>query len=282
MGIRDLLKAAVKKEPERLEREIQEIIAEGEAAGIIDHYSGQMIRNILEFRETVVREIMKPRTEIVALPVEATIHEILELMSNHGYTRMPVYRETLDNIVGILNVKDLFKMWSQEVGSDEILTILRKPYYVPETKNINSLFHELKAERRQMAIIIDEYGGTAGLVTIEDLIEEIVGEIVGEHEPEERKIVEMTDGTFLVDGRAEIEEVEACFGVEIPKGKYETLGGFILHLIRKIPASGEKVSYGCLEMAVESADEKRIKKVRVRRTAEKEKSEEAARPEIST
>jgi len=104
-----------------------------------------------------------------------------------------------------------------------------------------------------MAIIIDEYGGTAGLVTIEDLIEEIVGEIVGEHEPEERKIVEMTDGTFLVDGRAEIEEVEACFGVEIPKGKYETLGGFILHLIRKIPASGEKVSYGCLEMAVESA-----------------------------
>jgi magnesium and cobalt transporter len=282
VGIRDLLKAAVKKEPERLEREIQEIIAEGEAAGIIDHYSGQMIRNILEFRETVVREIMKPRTEIVALPVEATIHEILELMSNHGYTRMPVYRETLDNIVGILNVKDLFKMWSQEVGSDEILTILRKPYYVPETKNINSLFHELKAERRQMAIIIDEYGGTAGLVTIEDLIEEIVGEIVGEHEPEERKIVEMTDGTFLVDGRAEIEEVEACFGVEIPKGKYETLGGFILHLIRKIPASGEKGSYGCLEMAVESADEKRIKKVRVRRTAEKEKSEEAARPEIST
>ncbi len=264
MSIKDLLRPAREKDAERLEREIQNILGRGEDEGVIDHYSGQMIRNILQFRSTVVREVMIPRTEMVAIESDAGIEEILGLVEKHGYTRMPVYRGTVDNIIGILNVKDLLKLWSKDIREEDIVAGLGKPYYIPETKNVNLLLHELKTERHHMAIVIDEYGGTAGLVTLEDLIEEIVGEIKDAYGSEEKKIMELADGSFLVDGRTEIEEIEKFFQVDIPEGKFETLGGFILFLLRKIPAAGEKIDHGGLEMIIESADERSIKKVRVR------------------
>jgi CBS domain containing-hemolysin-like protein len=276
MGIKDLLTR--EKDPEHLEREIQEIITEGEEKGIIDPSSGRMIRNILEFRSTVVREIMIPRTEIVSIQQDASIQEILDLIVEHSYTRMPVYSGTIDNIIGILNVKDLFRMWSTDVTQSDTAAILRKPYYIPETKNVNLLLHEFKYGRHHMAIVIDEYGGTSGLVTIEDLIEEIVGEIPDEYDTAKKEIVEMPGGWYQADGRTEIETIAEYFGLEMPEGKFETLGGFILHLIRKIPASGEKVYYGNFEMIIESADERTIKKVRLRRIDDKGKGMEADNP----
>ena len=249
----------------RLEEEIQSILDAGEEKGLIDQQSGEMIQSILEFRDTLVREVMIPRTEMIAIRSDATIDEILELTIKFGHTRMPVYAENVDNIVGILNVKDLLKFWSKHVTETDILSSLRKPYYIPETKNTHHLLHELKQKKYHMAIVIDEYGGTSGLVTLEDLIEEIVGEIHDEHDAKKGSIVELIDGYTLIDGRVEIETIEDYLGVKFQEGKFETLGGFILNLLRKIPVTGEVIHVDNLEMIIESADERSVKKVKLKR-----------------
>lgn len=249
----------------RLEEEIQSIIDAGEEKGLIDQQSGEMIQSILEFRDTVVREVMIPRTEMIAIRNDANIEEILELTIKYGHTRMPVYADNVDNILGILNVKDLLKFWSKPITETEILTILRKPYYIPETKNTHHLLHELKEKKYHMAIVIDEYGGTSGLVTLEDLIEEIVGEIPDEHDAKKGSIVELSDGYTLIDGRVEIEVIENYLGVKFQEGKFETLGGFILNLLRRIPVTGEVIHVDNLEMIIEAADERSVKKVKLKR-----------------
>ncbi|MBN2256050.1 MAG: HlyC/CorC family transporter [Deltaproteobacteria bacterium] len=226
-----------------------------------------MIQSVLDLRQKVVREVIIPRTEIIALTIDAPIEEVIDLIQKYGHTRMPVYDGSIDNIVGILNVKDLLQFWSKSTEDLPIKSILRKAYYIPETKNIHLLLHELKERKSHMAIVIDEYGGTTGLVTLEDLIEEIVGEIHDEHDVEENAFTAMPDGTVLVDSRVEIEEFEEYFGVTIPEGKFETLGGYIFHLIKKIPAPGETITDDYFEMTIESADERSIKKVRITRIA---------------
>lgn len=261
MWIKDLFK---RKNRSHLEREIQSVIDSGD----MDQRSGEMIQGILDLRDTLVREVMISRTEMIAISSDATIDEILDLIIKHGHTRMPVYSDSVDNIVGVLSVKDLLKFWSRPVSQSDILSILRKPYYIPETKNIRLLLHELQQRKQHMAIVIDEYGGTSGLVTLEDLIEEIVGEIYDEHEVEEKEMVELPDGYVLVDARAEIEEIKEYFGMNIPEGKFETLGGLILYLIEKVPTAGEVIFHDGFEMVIESADERRIKKVKIKRAGE--------------
>jgi CBS domain containing-hemolysin-like protein len=250
-----------------LEKEIQSIIDAGAEDGLIDPQSGEMIQSILEFRDTVVREVMIPRTEMVAIPSDAPVEEIIDLITRYGHTRIPVYSGSIDNIVGILNVKDLLKFWSKPIARGDILSILRKPYYIPETKNTHLLLHELKQRKHHLAVVIDEYGGTSGLVTLEDLIEEIVGEIHDEHDTQDGDIAELPDGYILVDGRTDIEKIEDHFGVTFPEGKYETLGGMILHAIGKIPVTGETIKIEQFEMIIESADERSIKKVKMKRLA---------------
>ncbi len=212
----------------------------------------------------MVREVMVPRTEIIAISGDSRIEDILNLILTNGHTRMPVYEENVDNIVGILNVKDLIRFWSKDMGDKDITGILREAYFIPETKSTNLLLHELKEKKSHMAIVIDEYGGTSGLVTLEDLVEEIVGEIFDEHDKEEDVFVELPEGDVLVDSRVEIEEFEEYFGINVPEGQFETLGGFIFHIIKKIPVTGEKVRYNDLEMVIESADERSIKRVRIK------------------
>jgi len=258
------------RDASRLEEEIQAIIDAGEEDGLIDPQSGEMIQSILEFKDTVVREVMIPRTEIVAVSAGATIEEIARIISIYGHTRMPVYRGDIDHIIGVVNVKDLLKFWSREVTEKDFLSILRKPYYIPETKNISQLLHELKQKKYHLAVVIDEYGGTAGLVTLEDLMEEIIGEIHDEHDTQEAGIVEETDGYTLVDGRVEIEELEEYFGVTFDEGKYETLGGLILNTVKRIPATGETIIVDNFEMTIVAADERRIKKVRIRKIREED------------
>jgi CBS domain containing-hemolysin-like protein len=227
-----------------------------------------MIQSILEFRETIVREVMIPRTEIVAIRSDFPIEEITRTVAEHGHTRIPVYQDSIDNIIGILNVKDLLKYWSRRITEAELISLLRKPYYIPETKNIHLLLSELKYRKYHMAIVIDEYGGTSGLVTLEDLLEEIVGEIQDEHDIAEQPITPLPDGSVLVDSRIEIEKIEEYFDIRIPEGKFETLAGFILHLIKRIPSAGEAVSYENLEMTIDSADDRSIKKVKIRKKTE--------------
>jgi len=258
------------RDASRLEEEIQAIIDAGEEDGLIDPQSGEMIQSILEFKDTVVREVMIPRTEIVAVSAGATIEEIARIISIYGHTRMPVYRGDIDHIIGMVNVKDLLKFWSREVTEKDFLSILRKPYYIPETKNISQLLHELKQKKYHLAVVIDEYGGTAGLVTLEDLMEEIIGEIHDEHDTQEAGIVEEPDGYTLVDGRVEIEELEEHFGVTFDEGKYETLGGLILNTVKRIPATGETIIVDNFEMTIVAADERRIKKVRIRKIREED------------
>ncbi|NQU04282.1 MAG: HlyC/CorC family transporter [Syntrophaceae bacterium] len=223
-----------------------------------------MIKSVLEMRGAMVREVMVPRTEIIAISGDSRIEDILNLILINGHTRMPVYEENVDNIVGILNVKDLIRFWSKDMGDKDITGILREAYFIPETKSTNLLLHELKEKKSHMAIVIDEYGGTSGLVTLEDLVEEIVGEIFDEHDKEEDVFVELPEGDVLVDSRVEIEEFEEYFGINVPEGQFKTLGGFIFHIIKKIPVTGEKVRYNDLEMVIESADERSIKRVRIK------------------
>lgn len=248
-----------------LEEEIQSIIDVGEEKGLIDQQSGDMIQGVLDFRQMVAREVMIPRTEIVAISSNSKIDDILDLILKHGHTRMPVYSENVDNIIGILNVKDLLRFWSKPIGEEDIVSTLRKAYYIPETKNIHLLLHELKDKKSHIAIVIDEYGGTSGLVTLEDLIEEIVGEIYDEHDMEENSFSELPNGDVLVDGRVEIEEFEEYFNMKVPEGQFETLGGFILHIIKKIPLAGDVVNYENLQMIIETADERSIKKIRIKK-----------------
>jgi len=260
--------AVGKKSLTLLEGKIQSIIDAGEEDGLIDRQSGEMIQSILELRGTVAREVMVPRTEIVAINDNFTIEDILALILKNGHTRMPFYNENIDNIVGILNVKDLLRFWSKPFQKGDIISILRKTYYIPETKNIHLLLHELKEKKSHMAIVIDEYGGTSGLVTLEDLIEEIVGEIQDEHDVDENPFTKLLEGDVLVDSRVEIEEFEEYFDVEVPEGQFETLGGLIFYLIKKIPVVGETITYENLKITIEAADERSIKRVRIKRTGE--------------
>jgi CBS domain containing-hemolysin-like protein len=261
------------KDISRLEKEIQAIIDEGEESGLIDPQSGEMIQSILEFRDTIVREVMIPRTEIISAGSDATIDEILDLITKHGHTRMPIYENNVDNILGILNVKDLIKFWSRPISAHDIVSALRAPYYIPETKKTHLLLHELKQKKHHMAIVIDEYGGTSGLVTLEDLIEEIVGEIHDEYDTTRANIVELSDGVILADGKVEIEVIEDYFKVEFQRGEFETLGGLILNAIKRIPITGEVIHVGNFEMIIDSADERSIRKVRIRKSDSNERGE---------
>ena len=253
-----------------IKKQIETILSKAQHYGVMDKSSKKMIENILDFTHILVREIMVPRTEIRAVSTQATIDEIIAKVIESRHTRIPVYRDTIDNIIGILNAKDLLVFWTKQITKEDILTILTKPYYIPETKSTHLLFQELKENKKHIAIVIDEYGGTSGLVTLEDLLEEIVGEI---HDEDETitvadGIIPASDGTLIIDARTEIEKIEEYLNVSLKKGRYETFSGFILNSIKRIPLSGEKFQIEGLEILIENADERSIKKVKVKKIKE--------------
>jgi len=252
---------------ENIKKKIDAILIKAQKNSLVDSSSREMIENILEFTHILVREIMIPRTEIVAVSTEATIDEIINEVIESRHTRIPVYRGTIDNIIGILNVKDMLKFWSKQITKEDLLACLSTPYYIPETKNTHLLFYELKENKRHIAIVIDEYGGTAGLVTLEDLLEEIVGELRDEHETNAAtdEIFQSPDGSIVFEGRMEIEKVEEHLNVILKKGRYETLSGLILNSTKRIPLSGEKFQIEGLEITIENADERSIKKVKIKK-----------------
>lgn len=250
-----------------IKSKIDTVLSGAQKSGLVDSSSREMIDNILEFTQTLVREIMIPRTEIVAVSTETAIDEIIREVIASRHTRIPVYRDTIDNIIGILNVKDILKFWSKQITKEDLLSCLVTPYYIPETKNTHLLFYELKENKKHMAIVIDEYGGTAGLVTLEDILEEIVGEIRDEHEVNVARdgILQSPDGSLIFEGRMEIEKIEESLNIDLKKGRYETLSGLILDSVKRIPLSGEIFQIEGLEVTIENADERSIKKVKIKK-----------------
>ncbi len=245
-----------------LQKEIQQLIDVGEEEGLLSEDEGEMMQSILSFRDTVAREIMVPRTDAVIVSGDTPIEKLLELVINKGHSRFPVYADNIDDIIGILHVKDLLSSWGEK--HLDLQDIVRTPYFVPETKKISHLLTELRDKMSHMAIVIDEYGGVAGLVTIEDIIEEIIGEIRDEYDDDEILMVATDEGELLVDARLEIEKLTEHFDLQIPKGNFESVGGFITSLLGRVPQPHETIIHAPLEMTIESADARKIGKVRIK------------------
>jgi len=250
------------------EKELQDAINSSEEEGILNESEGDMLQSIFDFGDTIVREVMVPRTDMVCCPADATLSDFLELIIRSGHSRVPLFEGSTDKIVGVVYAKDLLRNWG---ANDETLTlteVMRTPYFIPETKRIVDLLKDFRTRRVHMAIAVDEYGGTSGLITIEDLLEEIVGDIQDEYDSEIPWLQPQDDGTLLVDARANVEELEEHYDIEIPREKFDTVGGYLFHLLGNVPQKGEKVTDNGLVLMVEDSDERKIEKVRVWRDAE--------------
>jgi len=245
------------------EEELQQLIDESEQRGIIDESEGDMLQSILELDETYLREIMVPRTDMVCVDAAAPLTQVLEAILQSGHTRIPIYKGNIDNIIGLVYAKDLLHYWGQSLEKIPLDRVLRQPFLVPESKQVSVLLREFRETRVHIAIVIDEYGGTAGLVTIEDLIEEIVGDIQDEYDLEEEWLIADSDGTVVVNGRLNIEEFEEYFDVEVEREKFDTIGGYVIELFGRVPAVGEKVRVGQFDMLIEKGDQRSIQQIRI-------------------
>ena len=224
----------------------------------------ELLRSLVEFRQTMVREVMTPRPDIVAIDANSTIGDLLTLVREQQYSRVPVYNESLDNIVGLISIKDLILLDTADV-SHPITPLIRPAHFVPETKLVPELLAEFQRKRIQAALVVDEYGGTAGLVTIEDLLEEIVGEIRDEYDTELEPIVEEAAGAFVFSGRTHVRELEERLKIKVEGDGYETVGGYLLSHVGRVPTVGESFEIDGLSVEVLEAERRRIHRVRVRR-----------------
>jgi len=247
-------------------RELEYLIELGARQGSIDKVREQLLSSVLAFTEVLVKEIMIPRTQVVALEESASFDETLRLVSESELSRIPVYRNSLDEIVGILYVKSLLKDVKKGIEGDFKLTnYLRKPFFVPEMMKVSKLLTEMQKERTHLAVVVDEFGGTSGIVTLEDVVEEIVGEIHDESDIEDKKIKVLPDGVILADAQISIRDLEHHLGVELPQGDYETLGGFLTATAGRVPPAGSLVVWGGLTFTVKAADDRRVQKVEIAR-----------------
>ena len=260
------------------EEEIRMMVDVGQEKGVIEDIQKEMIDNIFEFDDIDVSDIMTHRTDMCAVEDTDSLEDVVSISIEYGYSRIPVFHEDPDNIIGIIYIKDLLKYVSGSLPKDIKPTdVMRQAYYVPFSKSCGQLFNEMTEKRIQMAVVVDEYGGTAGIITMEDLIEAIVGNIRDEYDDEDEEIVEVDENTFTVDGTAYIEEVNELVGDVIPEGDYDTLGGFIISQLGFLPKDGDMncVTYRNLKFTILNVEDKRIGKVKV----EILPTEENAQPE---
>ncbi len=222
------------------EEEIRMMIDVSEQKGSINKDEKEMIENVFEFNDRVVSEIMIPRTEIYALDINMSISDAIEeIISDNRFSRIPVYEDTIDKIKGIVYVKDIVTCLKNK--RIKIKNLVKEAFYIPETSHINDVFKELRKSKKQIAIVVDEYGGTAGLVTMEDILEELVGEIYDEYDVVEKKYEQLSEKEYLIDGELTIYEIEKILDVEIPEGEYDTLSGYLVHLLNRIPNKDEDI-----------------------------------------
>jgi CBS domain containing-hemolysin-like protein len=263
MGLGELVGRFLLGRKKVTEEDIQDLINAGEEEGLINQEENEMIRSIFSLRDTVVREIMVPRTDMACVAIDASVSDVLAGIIACGHSRIPVYEGTVDNIVGILYAKDLLKYWGMSDGEVEVRKILRLPYFIPEAKNLEQLLQEFRKKRVHMAIVIDEYGGTSGLITIEDLLEQIVGDIQDEYDLEVEWLVASDDGSITVDGRLPIEELEEHFHLTVEREKFDTVAGLIFHLAGRIPVAGDQLESSQLIFTVMEADQRKVSTVRI-------------------
>jgi len=251
-----------------------------EQEGLIEGEERRLLQSIVDFGDTLLREVMTPRPDIVAIRDTATVGDVRALFLEQEYSRFPVYKDSLDNIAGFVFVKDLVVLRTAD-DARPVTTLLRPAVVVPETKRVPELLKQFQRQQTQCAIVVDEYGGTAGLVTIEDLLEEIVGEIRDEYDVESEPIVDEGGGRWLFSGKVNIDEVRQRLNVEIEREGFETVGGYLLSHLGRVPAVGEKFEIDGLSVEVLDAERRRINKVRISRkvgtTEDVEDSEEKIR-----
>ena len=252
-------------EPGISEEEFKLILEEGTRRGVIDKTEQELIGSIFEFTDTTAKEVMIPRPDVVALSMDMSREGIIKTVLEEGYSRMPVYRGTIDNILGVVYTKDLLGLMEYR---DLIILqdVIRPAYFVPETKKISQLMRELQQRKIHIAIVIDEFGGTSGIITMEDILEEIVGEIHDEYDEDLKDVEQASDGTFLVNARMTVKEFNERFAAEIPPADdYETIGGLLQKLTGKIPEIGEEVAHDNLSFTVMKKSQRRIRQVKLRK-----------------
>jgi len=251
---------------EELENEIQELLEEGEEQGLISSHEERMISSIFDFRETLASEIMTPSAEMITADYTSSVEELIRLVTEEGYTRIPLYDGSQDTIVGILHAKDLLCFCT---GAGESVPDLRErlypPVFIRESTPITQLLRDFQEKKNHMAIVTDEFGGVRGLVTLEDVIEEIVGEIDDEHDQEESELRVLGENVILVNAKIDIEEVEQFFNCQFPEGPYESVGGLVLHRLGRVPKRGTVVTVADLRFTVMAADNRRVKMVKIER-----------------
>jgi len=250
--------------PPNIEEQFQHLIDAGEEAGTLSEIEGEMIEGVLELRDSVARELMVPRTEMVCIRADASGEEIIRLIKSTGHSRYPIYENDIDSIIGILHVKDLISQWGPGEEYLNLGQIIRPPYFISENMRTVDILKEFQSRRFHMAVVTDEYGGVSGLITIEDILEEIVGDIRDEHDKEETRIQTLDDGTVLVDARLDVEELEDYLHVDLPEGDYESVGGFLINLVGKVPQTGEVLKFESLEFRIDKADQRKIEKIKIR------------------
>lgn len=259
------------------EEEIRMMVDVGQEKGVIEDIQKEMIDNIFDFDDIDVSDIMTHRTDMFAVEDTDPLEDVVSISIEHGYSRIPVFHEDPDNIIGIVYIKDLLKYISTSLPKDKgPKDVMREAYYVPFSKSCGELFNEMCEKRVQMAVVVDEYGGTAGIVTMEDLLEAIVGNIQDEYDNEDEEIVEVSENVFTIDGTAYIEEVNELVGDVIPEGDYDTLGGFLISQLGFLPQDGDMnvVEYENLKFTILNVEDRRIGKVRVEITPKAETDED--------
>jgi magnesium and cobalt exporter, CNNM family len=252
------------KEEETSEEEIQAFIDAGQEEGILEHDAGALIQSIVHFGDKVAREVMTPRTQIVAVDITASVRELLKTIVTHRHARTPVYRDELDNIEGIIHERDLLRVLERGEKIESIKPLIKSANFVPETKPVDDLLQEMKAKGDQMVLVVDEYGGISGLITMEDLVEEIVGEIHDEADDANR-ILEERKGVFVVPGSLELGTLEEKLGVPlVANTDCTTVAGAVVELFGRLPSSGEKIEHGGVEIEVLDADRRRVQRLRLK------------------
>jgi putative hemolysin len=257
--------------------DIQALIEVGEAEGILEEEEGQLIHSILEFGDTRVSEVMTPRPDIVAITVDATVREGRDIMIESKYSRLPVYRDQIDNVEGMIYVRDLMECWPDGKEDESIAPLVRPVYFVPETKPVAELLEEMQKAHAHLAMVIDEYGGVSGLVTVEDILEEIVGEIEDEDigGEELKEIVEACEGCYEVQGSTEIGKIERLFDMEIEADDFTTIAGLVINESGKVPRPGDHLVFRGLDVQVLEADERRIGRLLLKRAEDANRTESA-------
>lgn len=264
------------------EEQIMTLVDAGEEGGVIEQDEREMIYSIFQLGDTLVREVMIPRIDILAFEEMTSLVKATDELLRTGYSRAPVYRDSIDTIIGIVYGKDLLAAWRRGEQDGDVSGFLREAHFVPEAKKVDDLLAEMQARRIQMAIVVDEYGGTAGLVTFEDIVEEIVGEVQDEYDTaEELPYRKIGEHEYVFRGRINIDDFNAIIGAGLPKGSGETLGGFIYSQLGRIPNPGETLEVGGLKMIVEQVVGKRIRKVRaMRQQAPEEEAQEGSNESV--